>query len=336
MTRQIIQSRFLVTDFTYACDPTGMLFTCVTDNECTLKLRLCYNKPSFSQWHHKKRGITQTHDIYLVPQVWATINQNEPADSLTHSFLIPDPESGHEYWWFLNGWKAGVELFSISQLFHYACLIEWEYHLITIPADTVAMNLGWAPYIAPTNDPYCPDAAWKTNPCPQANDGAGGSLYYHRQYAYHTYRWTLWRSHFRFNTATLGAGAIPTWAQLHVYCNVPPATNDQAALVTVPAFTPWTAATAKSHYSDIVVGSNYVAGFDNDYNGYRYVDKIFNDAGLNHIDPTGWTHFAVVRWKDLQRTSMPLGYWAGHAFRLIGTNPNRCELQIQYKTPIPP
>lgn len=118
----IVYSRFLVTNFVYACADPDIRFACSTDVPCSLSLFAGSNPPHYEPWRHKKRGVVETHERLLLWRFDLGIfYQDEPGDTLTHTFTIQPKTAGQRVWWYLDGHSVGVYMKSRSQFFNYQC-----------------------------------------------------------------------------------------------------------------------------------------------------------------------------------------------------------------------
>lgn len=94
-------------DFAYTETPTGTMVVIVTDIPCHLFIRWTILEP----WIHSKpvlrRGMWLNDDVRFCFDVFSDCEQNEPGDTLTHTFTCGLANLNSNYWWYPWGYVEG-------------------------------------------------------------------------------------------------------------------------------------------------------------------------------------------------------------------------------------
>jgi len=121
-------------DMAFCSTITGLKVTTITDIECHLWLRFSLVEPRRHPMQKMTRGLLVPGEIRFCFVAYTGIEQVEPADSLTHTFFIPDIPIGTQVYFYTYGTVAGYDspshspIFSVLRLNPFRILIfeEWS------------------------------------------------------------------------------------------------------------------------------------------------------------------------------------------------------------------
>ncbi len=116
MTTLLELQHFAVLQVAYLHKNTSILITCTTNNPCHLTCYYTDKKPVRHTTSTVKRGVSLPWGAYFCFVAWKSVEQQEPGDTLTHTFEIPDWSYCQIKWFTFRGTVAGELSPSVTAL----------------------------------------------------------------------------------------------------------------------------------------------------------------------------------------------------------------------------
>lgn len=302
---------WLVKDFTLACAPPSIAFWCETDNTCHLWSHYGLTKPHMKPWRHKKRGLVVTHDRLTVWSWTGIVEQVEPGDTTTHSFIMPIIEYSQPHYWQLRGERLGRPIQSWSQFFTITCDTPPVTYLSCYPSapacGTYSTGATWA-------------IAWNAPASVWNNTGTLTPSYWHNNAPYGIYRGAI-----HFDTTGIAVDKTIVSASIYLYMRrlnfanfarygTPVADNVSVLRPTSCAIP----VQQGCHITNKGAGEQVAAwAYDVGDTAWDWKSADLDVDSRNYINKGGITTFALRGWKER-----------------INSDPGFKQFRIECKTPI--
>lgn len=127
-------NNFAVLEINYLHLTNAILIRNTTNNPCHLTCYYTDKKPGRHKTSRTDRGLTLPWGAYFCFVAWQSVEQNEPGDTLSHTFEIPDWTFCQTKWFVFRGTINGELSPSVSPVF--------EHHHIGIPVIFEYYNTG--------------------------------------------------------------------------------------------------------------------------------------------------------------------------------------------------
>lgn len=148
----------------YVCN-YSITLTATTNNPCHLTFYYTSKPPQKHNTSIVRRGLSIAWAAYWCFVAWHTIEQSEPGDTTTHTFIIPTWMIGQQYWFAFFGTVSAVPCSSVSAIFDF-----------TPEQDTLFSNGSFDTWPDPTSNP----PSWEP-----VTAGPGPSYFYRENFYTH-------------------------------------------------------------------------------------------------------------------------------------------------------
>ncbi len=112
-------NNFAVLTIAYSHTATSIITTITTNTPCHLTCYYTDKAPVRHRTSRTDRGLTLPWGAYFCFVAWKSVEQQEPGDTLTHTFEIPDWAFCHTKYFAFRGTVAGVLSPSVSPIFRH-------------------------------------------------------------------------------------------------------------------------------------------------------------------------------------------------------------------------
>lgn len=116
MTTALELQHFAVLEVSYLHFETSIVITCITNNPCHLTIYYTDKEPVRHTTSLIKRGVALPWGAYFCFVAWNSVEQQEAADTLTHTFEVPDWSYCQVKWFTFRGTIAGELSPSVTAL----------------------------------------------------------------------------------------------------------------------------------------------------------------------------------------------------------------------------
>ncbi|MBA7584626.1 hypothetical protein ES708_26583 [subsurface metagenome] len=112
-------NNFAVINISYSHTATSVIITITTNTPCHLTCYYTDKEPGSHRTSRNQRGLTLPWGVYYCFVAWKSVEQTEAADTLIHTFEVPDWSYCQTKWFAFRGTIAEVLSPSVSCLFQH-------------------------------------------------------------------------------------------------------------------------------------------------------------------------------------------------------------------------